>query len=133
MRSRITAALAGFLLSCGTSLAGDPSGVWLTQSGETKVRIAPCGAEYCGSIVWVNNDSGDVNNPDPALRSRPLVGLRMIYGMKPAGEGFSGKLYNPMDGKTYSGKLKTVGGDKLDLAGCVMGVFCKHQVWTRSK
>jgi uncharacterized protein (DUF2147 family) len=132
MRSRITAALAGLLLSSGTSLAGDPSGVWLTQSGETKVRIAPCGAEYCGSIVWVKNDRGDVNNPDPALRDRSLVGIRMIYGMKPAGDGFSGRLYNPMDGKTYSGKLKTVGDDKLDLAGCVMGVFCKHQVWTRS-
>jgi uncharacterized protein (DUF2147 family) len=56
----------------------------------------------------------------------------MISGMKASGDGYSGKLYNYTDGKTYSGNLKTVGDDELDLSSCVMGVFCKHQTWTPS-
>ncbi len=130
---RISTALATLAILCGTAVAAEPTGTWLTQSGETKVRIAPCGGEFCGDIVWVKNDTGDVNNPDPALHSRPLVGVRMIYGMKGSGDTYAGRLYNPMDGKTYSGKLKTIGADKLELAGCVMGVFCKRQTWTRSE
>jgi uncharacterized protein (DUF2147 family) len=96
------------------------------------VRISPCGGEFCGDIVWVDEDPGDVNNPDPALRSRPLVGVRMIYDMVADGDRFRGKLYNYTNGKTYSGTLE-VAGDTLELSGCVLGgMFCRSQTWTRS-
>ncbi len=126
----LPSAIALAMLSA-MALAAEPTGTWLSQSGETKVRIAPCGSEFCGTIVWVKSDTKDVNNPDPSLRGRSLVGVGMVFGMKPAGNGYSGKLYNFTDGKTYSGKLKTVGSDRLELSGCVMGVFCKRQTWTR--
>ena len=32
-----------------------PAGTWLSQTGETRVRIAPCGGQMCGTIAWVKN------------------------------------------------------------------------------
>src|ERR1700754_5073206 len=86
--------------------AQDAAGTWLTASGETRVRIAPCGGNVCGTIVWVKNTGAkDENNPNAAQKSRSLVGINMI-NMKPAGDKkWSGTLYNPQDGKTYSGTL----------------------------
>jgi uncharacterized protein (DUF2147 family) len=133
MRRHVGIALVVLGMLCGTAFAGDPTGTWLSQSGETKVRIAPCGGEFCGTIVWTKGGGKDEKNPDPALRGRALAGVQMIFGMKPSGSGYAGRLYNYADGKTYSGKLKTVGDDKLQLSGCVMGVFCKRQTWTRAE
>jgi hypothetical protein len=44
-----------------------------------------CGADWCGRISrilerqpgWKGND---VNNPDPALKSRPVIGLPILTG-----------------------------------------------------
>lgn len=112
--------------------AQDASGTWLTASGETRVRIAPCGAGLCGTIVWVKNTGAkDEHNPNATLKSRSLVGVNMIQ-MKSAGDKkWSGSLYNPQDGKTYSGSLTQVDGNTLSLSGCVAGIFCKSQNWTR--
>jgi uncharacterized protein (DUF2147 family) len=111
--------------------SADPSGTWLTQSGDTRVRIARCGAVYCGTIV-TSTYQKDTNNSDPALRERPIVGVRMIWDAKPEGDGFSGQLYNPQDGRTYTGKLKVMTPATLQLSGCVLGgLICRSQTWTK--
>jgi uncharacterized protein (DUF2147 family) len=112
--------------------AQDATGTWLTASGETRVRIAPCGGNVCGTIVWVKEAGAkDVNNPNAAQKSRNLVGVNMI-SMKPAGDKkWSGSLYNPQDGKTYSGTLTQNDANSLSLSGCVAGIFCRSQTWTR--
>ncbi len=114
------------------AVAQDASGTWLTASGETRVRIAPCGGSVCGTIVWTK-DSGakDQHNPNAALKGRTLVGVNMIQ-MKAAGDKkWSGTLYNPQDGKTYSGTLTQNSANSLSLSGCVAGIFCRSQTWTR--
>jgi len=111
--------------------AQDASGNWLTASGETRVRIAPCGGSLCGTIVWVKNPAKDEHNPNAALKSRNVVGINMIQ-MKPAGDKkWSGTLYNYTDGKTYSGTLTMNSANSLSLSGCVAGIFCRSQTWTR--
>ncbi len=112
--------------------AQDASGTWLTASGETRVRIAPCGGNLCGTIAWTKNAGAkDEHNPNAALKSRNLVGINMIT-MKPAGDKkWSGTLYNPQDGKTYSGTLTVNSASSLSLSGCVAGIFCRSQNWTR--
>jgi len=109
------------------------NGVWLTSSGDTRVKISPCGGAWCGVIVWTRNGARDAKNPDPAKRDRSLAGVQMISGMKRGADGnYSGQLYNPMDGKTYTGKLQPVSATELKLKGCVMGgLICKSQTWTR--
>jgi len=111
----------------------DPSGTWTSESGETRVRIARCGAAYCGTITAVKGETRDVNNPDEAMRSRNLVGVRMIDNIQPTSDGgFQGSLYNYRDGKTYTGKMRLKSPSALELSGCVMGgLICRSQTWTK--
>lgn len=113
--------------------AGDPGGLWLTETGRSKIKIAPCGGGYCGTIVSAPGKGLDANNPDPALRSRSVVGVQILDARKPDGSGYSGSLYNPNDGKTYSGSMRLTKPDTLEVSGCVLGFLCKSQVWTRVK
>ena len=43
------------LLAAGSARAQalEPSGVWLTQAGDAKVRVSKCGGGICGVIVWL--------------------------------------------------------------------------------
>jgi uncharacterized protein (DUF2147 family) len=110
----------------------DPSGTYLSESGDTRVRIARCGGAYCGTIVAVRGETKDVNNPDTGLRGRNLVGVQMISNIRPSGDGFEGALYNYKDGKTYSGRMSFSGGNAMQLSGCVLGgLICRTQTWTR--
>ncbi|MDH3029668.1 DUF2147 domain-containing protein [Methylobacterium fujisawaense] len=119
--------------ACGPVLAADPAGFWLTETGSSRVRITPCGSGFCGTIVSAPGKGLDAKNPDPALRGRSVVGVQILDARQPQGGGYSGSLYNPNDGKTYSGSLKLTGPDTLEVSGCVMSVFCKQQTWTRVK
>jgi uncharacterized protein (DUF2147 family) len=132
MKLKTFAALGALLLATSAQgQSGDPSGTWLSQSGETRVRIARCGAVYCGTIT-ASALPTDINNPDPSRRERKLVGVQMITDIKPAGDGFSGQLYNIQDGKTYTGKLKLIDPKAMELSGCVMGgLICRSQTWTK--
>jgi uncharacterized protein (DUF2147 family) len=131
---RAMLAAVGLILLSAPALAQstDPSGTWLTQSGDTRVRIAKCGAALCGTIVSSTYQK-DVNNSDPKLRERNMVGVQMIWDIRPSSDGFSGQLYNPQDGKTYTGKLKVMSPTALQLSGCVLGgLICRSQTWTKA-
>ena len=73
----------------------------------------------------------DAKNPDPALRNRSVVGVQILDARQPDGPSYSGSLYNPNDGKTYSGSMRLTGPNSLEVSGCVMRLFCKRQTWTR--
>ena len=130
----VSALVAG-LLTGGHALAagGDPSGLWLTETGDSKVKLSRCGSGYCGTLVSVAGKGLDANNPDPALRSRSVVGVQIVNAATATSDGYEGTLYDPKDGKTYSGSLKMTGPDSLTVSGCVMSVFCKRQTWKRVK
>lgn len=115
----------------GTAQAADPAGLWLTETGSSRIRVAPCGTGYCGTIVSAPGKGLDAKNPDPALRTRSVVGVQILDARQQEGSGYSGSLYNPNDGKTYSGSMRLTGPNTLEVSGCVMSVFCKRQSWTR--
>jgi len=128
------------LMGSGAALAADPSGTWLTQNGASRIKLSDCGGAICGTIVWLkepNDDNGkpktDKNNSDQSKRGRPLIGVQIVLGMKPAGtDKWSGQVYNAEDGKTYSGNLTFSGGGSLQLQGCALGgLVCKGQTWTK--
>jgi uncharacterized protein (DUF2147 family) len=75
----------------------------------------------------------DLHNPDPALRQRPVIGVRVIRGMKPSGPGrwTGGKLYDPETGRSYTGRLHARSDGRLDVTGCI-AFLCQTQVWTRA-
>ncbi|MCJ2059167.1 DUF2147 domain-containing protein [Methylobacterium sp. J-048] len=130
MRRAVLALLASMAI-CGPALAADPAGLWLTETGSSRVKVAPCGGGYCGTIVSAPGKALDAKNPDPALRGRSVVGVQILDARQADGSGYSGSLYNPNDGKTYSGSLRLTGPNALEVSGCVMSVFCKRQTWTR--
>ena len=139
MPKRLSSALLAMCIAAATAClaqaaqAADAKGVWLRDSGSSKVRIAPCGEALCGTIVWEKNPRNDVNNPDEAKRSRPLVGTQVFFNMKPSSDGrWNGSAYNPEDGKTYSGSM-ILAGETLTTKGCVLGgLICRSVEWSHS-
>lgn len=134
---------AGLILSAHAAAAADATGLWLTEGGKARVRIAKCGGDaLCGTIVSLKepNDAEtgkpkwDRNNSDPAKRSRLIVGVQVILGMKSSGpDKWKGEVYNAEDGKTYSGYLTLTGANSLKLEGCALGgLICRAQNWTRT-
>ncbi len=122
---RLLAACAVLAASATAASAGDAKGEWAREDGKAKVRFAPCGGEaICGTISWLRDPKNDPGK----------VGQEVFFGMKPQGDNvWTGKAFNPEDGKTYSGKM-TLSGDRLTTAGCMLGgLICKSMSWTRAR
>jgi uncharacterized protein (DUF2147 family) len=126
---------AFFLLLIATpAFAASPKGDWLVEDKSAIIRIDSCGSALCGAIVWAKKQDGvDENNPDPAKRSRPIMGLPLLLGMKPGSDGrYDGDIYNPENGKTYTSHIWLKNDDTLRVEGCVLGFLCGGQDWTRT-
>ena len=75
----------------------------------------------------------DKNNPDPAHRGRPLIGVPVLYGLVPDGPGhWSGRLYNIDNGNSYAGHLLEIDPRTIRVEGCAIGI-CGGQNMTRIK
>jgi uncharacterized protein (DUF2147 family) len=74
----------------------------------------------------------DIHNRDPALRSRPIIGLPLLQDFAPTGPGSwgGGTIYDPEGGKTYNSKMRLKDADRLEVSGCIL-FFCRSQTWTR--
>lgn len=62
-----------------------------------------------GITRWGEKPDVDKNNPDPALRSRPLKGITFLWGFEyvpKKNRWKDGKVYDPDNGKTYSAKME---------------------------
>ncbi|QYO78113.1 DUF2147 domain-containing protein [Devosia salina] len=146
--------LAGMVGTVAAQDAASPAlieGVWRTLL-QSEITISPCEGGYCGHLSHIVVPEGmlsgaeaeaaaamapedffDYRNEDPALRDRPMLGLQILT-LWPGKEAyiFDGEIYNPEDGKTYSGYVEMVGPDTLRLNGCVLfNVVCRGEEWTR--
>lgn len=124
--------LAAFItVGGGAARADDPSGTWVMTNGKVTVRVSQCSSSLCARIVGLKEPRDragkpkvDKLNPNPALRRQPLVGLSLAK-LQPAGvNNWSGTIYNPDDGRTYSASLM-VKGAVMQVKGCVAGILCK--------
>jgi uncharacterized protein (DUF2147 family) len=134
-----SAALLSVVVSAGTASA-DPKGLWQAQDG-ARVRVASCGAALCATIATpksaIDPQTGqpwtDKNNPDPAQRGRPLIGIPVLYGLQPDGPGrWSGRLYNIDNGGSYAGHLLELDARTIRVEGCAIGI-CGGQNMSRLK
>lgn len=140
MRALLLAALFAAAPATHALAAADPAfGEWLNADGLGKITVGPCATDpalACGAITWVKDPAShpthDVNNPDRALRSRPIIGVLAVRDMKNEGPGrwTGGKLYDPETGKTYNGRLKALSTNRMQVTGCVL-MICESQTWTR--
>jgi len=132
MKTSLALAVLASLIALPAA-AQSPTGTFVSQSGDTRVRFADCGGQICGTIVAVRGQTTDEKNENTALRNRALVGIRMIT-MRPTGaNAWQGSLYNFQDGKTYSGRMSMPDANSMSLSGCVLGgLVCRSQTWTRA-
>ena len=142
MHRLVFAALA--LMICASSARAQEAtavGVWQDDSDRTQVEIYPCGDRLCGRIVWFkwpNDAQGlplvDLKNPDKALRSRPLLGLVVLRGLRPRKDHLwtDGKIYNPLDGFDYQASVVLQADGKLRLRTYILlPLLGKNRIWTR--
>jgi uncharacterized protein (DUF2147 family) len=128
--------LVGFLPpSMATAAEPQPTGEWRTANGQANVRIDDCDGILWGSIAWEKDPGGtDSNNPNPAERNHPTLGLHILLAMKPTKPNlWQGEVYNPENGKKYDSKISLASPDVLRIEGCVLGFLCGGENWTRVK
>lgn len=137
--ARMTGLLVLVAMS-STALAADPRGVWLTEDKDAALTITNCGDQLCGRIVWLERDTDrsgslrmDRNNPDPAQQTQRICGMVVMSGLKPSGpDTWEGYVYNPQDGKTYSGNMTALSDEALKLRAYIgLPIFGRSQIWTR--
>lgn len=122
--------MLGFLSS--SALAAEVYGKWATQNKEAEINIVKCGDGICGLIAKESMPgSVDTENKDPKLRGRPILGMQ-LFKLKNTNnpKKWEGDLYNPRDGKTYSGVVNMLNDNEIKLEGCVL-IFCQGEVWSR--
>ncbi|MBM7128558.1 DUF2147 domain-containing protein [Dyella mobilis] len=135
----------GYVPSDPSAIAGD----WLVESRDAVIRIEQVDGEYQGYILWQLHDTYgpedgpdlngkvvvDRNNPDPALRSQPLTGLRLLKGLHyDVGnrKWVGGRVYNSENGRTYNCQVRLLGPNRLQLRGYIgISLFGGNTVWSR--
>lgn len=136
MRPHAFFAVAALLLT--RTLCVADTGVVGTWRGpeNSVISIAPCGGSLCAQVLSTGDETAarvDTNNPDAALRTRPLCGLQIgqgFHGNDP-NKAEGGRLYDPRSGKTYKGSMISQ-GDVLLLRGYVgVSMFGRTARWSR--
>ena len=130
------------MLASISTYAQDVVGKWKLEDGTAIVEVYKQGDVFNGKIVWLQNPTEpdgtpakDENNPDAKLRSRQLLGLNMLSGLKKdGGEYTGGNIYDPGNGKTYNCSMK-VEGDVLKVRGSLdkRGLLGRTMDWFRVK
>jgi uncharacterized protein (DUF2147 family) len=128
-----------------TLLAQDQStkivGIWEPSSGKARVKIDQIDDKFYGRIVWLrepNDESGnakkDKNNPDEALRVKPLLGYRMLrdFTFVEKNTWDNGTIYDPESGSTYSCTITMTDDNTLEVRGYIgVSLFGRTDVWKR--
>ena len=132
-----------------TLVSSPVEGTWKTQDGP-EITVTSCPEGFCGTLSWVvmpkayqsmceQNKAAfgalmlDEKNADPALRTRPILGLQMLT-LAPTGDpnAFTAKIYNPQDGSTNDISVWIVAQDTMRIGGACLGTICAvTQDWPR--
>lgn len=85
-------------------------GKWITTTGNCMVEVYKQNTEYKAKVVWFKegkkhmDDYTDEKNPDPALRSRKLLGMDVMHGLHydaDENEWVDGHIYDATSGKEW--------------------------------
>ncbi|HNV04017.1 MAG TPA: DUF2147 domain-containing protein [Vicinamibacterales bacterium] len=143
--------LASLCCLAAPALAQDADsivGTWLNGEGTAHVEIQNEGGKYFGKIVWLkepvypaDDPKGmagktkvDRENPDPARRNDPILGLRMLrdFRFDSPGHWKDGRIYDPKNGKDYKCKIAMETPDVLKVRGFIgISLIGRTDTWTR--
>ena len=109
---------------------------WLAE--DSIISIRECDGRLCGVMEHIFTAEGedplgilDTNNPEESLRTRPLIGIRLLDSFNPfpkKGIYRDGLIYDPRSGKSYKGKLSLIDEFTLKVEGCI-AFLCQGVQW----
>jgi uncharacterized protein (DUF2147 family) len=121
-----------------------PVGVWKNiddVSGKPRalIRISETSGTLRGTVIKVFPGPDEDQNPkcekcEGALKSAPIVGLRILSGLKKDGDEYTGgEILDPENGEVYSSNLHLIdGGNKLSVRGYIgVSLLGRSQTWIR--
>ena len=130
------------LIPIAAVFAQDVVGKWKLEDGTAIVEVYQEGDVFNGKIVWLEKTTEadgspvvDDKNPDAKLRTRQIMGLNMLSGLKKSGNEYTGgSIYDPGNGKTYNCSMK-VEGNVLKVRGSLdkKGLLGRTMDWFRVK
>lgn len=129
-------------------LAGNPaqaskiSGFWKTGRGAI-IDIRKCGSALCGHLRSFHPPKGftehnvlDQNNEDISKRGRRVLGLVILWDLRPAGDNtWQGHGYDPRHGTDAMVQLQLVSTNTIKMKGCKKLVvsLCERAQWQRQQ
>lgn len=109
---------------------------WLAE--DSIISIRECDGSLCGVMEHIFTAEGedplgilDTNNPEESLRTRPLIGIKLLDSFNPfpkKGIYRDGLIYDPRSGKSYKGKLSLIDEFTLKVEGCI-AFLCQGVQW----
>lgn len=126
MRMRLATALALSMLAATAARSQqstDPSGIWLRDDGNARVRIAPCGDKICATNLWI----GDTSKGE-------APGDRLVMSLQQkSADTLAGTAYDAKRDRTYSITVQ-VSNNALVTRGCILGgLLCRDVGWTPAR
>jgi len=113
------AAATALCAPMGAVAADNIYGVWVRDGHPTdKLEFFDCGGKLCAKGVLPMLDG----SPPP---------LVLRHAAKTGPNSWKGDLFNPEDGKTYTGKITYDSPTQLTLTGCLVAFLCQSETWTR--
>ena len=129
---------AAFAVATPATAADAIAGRWITEERDAIVEIGRCGATTCGRIARFlvappdGVDQRDINNPEPRLRNRRLLGLPVLSDFREEEDLWRGRIYDPKSGRSYRSVIRRTGPNTIEVRGC-LGPFCQAQTWRRAR
>jgi len=131
MRTPLIIAAAGAALLAATPAdARSPiEGLWANPKRSIVVKIGPCGPQWCGQVVRASSKA------EAKAERQGYDGLRgekLMTDIRPAGANrWKGKVYVPRIGSHVGSSMVLESPNQLNVSGCVAGIICKKQRWTK--
>jgi uncharacterized protein (DUF2147 family) len=132
-RLLIAAALASFTAGPAAADSFDVFGTYLLPKGDSHVKISDCGnGSPCGKIVWIKPEGlppGKTPETVTNEKGDRIMGYPLLSGFdRKAKDWRGGKIYDPVESKTYDSRLRRLSNGDLEVKGCV-GPICQTQIW----
>ena len=123
------AALSLVAVAAPAAASAPFEGRWANPKKSVIIEVAPCGSAYCGTVVWAT-EKAKANARKGGTEN--LIGTRLITGVKPAGNGtYKGRGFVPKQNIHAPATVRIAGPNTMMVKGCVLGLICKEQRWTR--
>jgi uncharacterized protein (DUF2147 family) len=109
---------------------GDIRGEWRNTKNTVHLKVQPCGAELCGTVIW----AAERQRADARKGSgSELIGSQLLRKLKRGSDGkWRGSIFIPDINTTASATAEQLNENLIRVSGCgLLGVICRTQHWHR--